>query len=159
MVFVGNRGAEQCHNAVAEHLIHRALEAVHGVHHALQGGIEELLGGFGIEAPDEFGGGLKVGKEHRDLLAFAFQGGAGGEDLVGEMGWRIGQRGRVRRAGPRQCRLGGGWRRSRGSTDPDQHGVVLVYRNWRTSMSSSFKSSTYASSRSNWRLAPIRIRP
>ena len=74
VVLMGNGGPKQGHNAVAEHLIHRALEAVHGVHHALQGRVEELLRGFGIEAPDEFGGVLEVGKEHRDLLAFAFQG-------------------------------------------------------------------------------------
>ena len=87
MVLVGNGGAKQGHNAIAEHLIHRALEAMHRLHHAL-GGVEELLGGFGIEAPDEFGGILEVGKQHRDLLAFAFQGRAGGKDFVAEMGWR-----------------------------------------------------------------------
>jgi hypothetical protein len=89
---MGNGGTKQRHNAVAQYLIHRALEAVHRVHHALQGRVEELLRGFGIEAPDEFSGVLEVGKEHRDLLAFACQGGAGGQDLVGEMGRRIGQR-------------------------------------------------------------------
>ena len=127
MVFVGNGGAKQGHNAVAEHLVHRALEAVHGVHHAVQGRIEELLGGFGIEAADEFGGVFEVGKEHRDLLALAFQGGAGGQDLLGEMGWRIGRAGPLRCAGLHQCRR----RRlaeSRGAADPDQHGVVLVHR-------------------------------
>ena len=58
----------------------------------MQGGIEELLGGFGVEAPDEFGRVFEVGKEHGHLLALAFQGGAGREDLVGEMGWRVGER-------------------------------------------------------------------
>ena len=52
MVFMGNRGAEQGHNAIAQHLVHRALEAVHGVHHALQDRIEELLGLFGVEVAD-----------------------------------------------------------------------------------------------------------
>ena len=54
MVLVGQRCAEQGHNAVAEHLVDGALEAVHGVHHAVHGRIEELLAGFGIQAPDEF---------------------------------------------------------------------------------------------------------
>ena len=67
MIFVGNRGAKQCHDAIAEHLIHRALEAVHSVHHEMDGGVEELLGGFGIEPPDEFGGVLEVGKQHDHL--------------------------------------------------------------------------------------------
>ena len=35
VVFVGNGGAEQRHNAVAEHLVDGALEAVHGVHHVV----------------------------------------------------------------------------------------------------------------------------
>ena len=32
-----------------KHLVDRALVAVHGVHHVVQGRIEELLGGFRIE--------------------------------------------------------------------------------------------------------------
>ena len=47
MVLVGNGGAEQRHNAIAQHLIHRALEAVHGLHHQAEGGVQELLGRFG----------------------------------------------------------------------------------------------------------------
>ena len=60
--------------------------------HVMDGRIEELLGGFGVEPPDEFGGVFQVGKEHGHLLAFAFQGRASREDLVGEMGWRVGER-------------------------------------------------------------------
>ena len=55
MVFVGNGGTKQGHNAVAQHLVDGALEAVHGVHHMVEGRIEELLGGFGVETPDQFG--------------------------------------------------------------------------------------------------------
>ncbi len=44
VVLVGNGRAKQGHDAIAQHLVHRALKAVHGVHHALQGRIEELLG-------------------------------------------------------------------------------------------------------------------
>ena len=77
MVLVGNGRPKQGHNAVAQHLVHRALVAVHGVHHAVQGRVEELLGGFGIEAPDEFRRVFEVGKQHRDLLALAFQSSAG----------------------------------------------------------------------------------
>ena len=85
MVFVGNGRPKQGHNAVAQHLVHGALEAVHGVHHAVQGRVEELLGGFGIEAADQFRGVLEVGKQHRHLLALAFQGGTGSENLLGQM--------------------------------------------------------------------------
>ena len=64
---------------------------MHGVHHVVEGRIEELLGGFGIEAPDEFRRVFEVGKEHRDLLAFPFQGTAGGEDFLREIGRGVGE--------------------------------------------------------------------
>jgi hypothetical protein len=43
----------------------------------VDGRIEELLSGFGIKTTDELRRVLEVGKEHGDLLALAFQGGAG----------------------------------------------------------------------------------
>ena len=46
---MSNGSAKQGHNAVAQHLVHRALIAVHGVHHALQGWVEEPLGLFWVE--------------------------------------------------------------------------------------------------------------
>ena len=71
MILVPNGGTEQRHDAVTEHLIHRALKAVHGVHHVVQGRIEELLRGFGIEVIDQLSGVFDVGKQDRHLLAFA----------------------------------------------------------------------------------------
>ena len=128
VVLVGNGGAKQGHNAIAEHLIDGALKAVHGLHHQADGGVQELLGRFRIQALDEPGRVLDVGKEDGDLFAFAFQGGAGGEDLVGEMGRRVGQRRGVWLTHPARCRCGG-WRgRGRGTAGPDQHGVVLIHR-------------------------------
>ena len=147
VVFVGNGRAKQGHNAIAQHLIHRALEAVHGVHHAVDGGIEELLGGFGIETPDEFRRVLEVGKQHRDLLALAFQGGAGGEDLLGQI-WRgVGQRGLG-------LGRGSGGRGRRAAVSPVQTRTLprsSTARRW-PSMSSFFRSSRAASSSWNWRL-------
>src|SRR5438093_11345255 len=61
MGFMGNGRAKQGHNTVAEHLIDSALEAVHSVHHAVDGWIEQLLGGFGIKTPDDFSPRLKPG--------------------------------------------------------------------------------------------------
>ena len=49
MIFMGQGRPEQGHNAIAQHLVHGPLVAVHGVHHACRAGIEELLGRFGIE--------------------------------------------------------------------------------------------------------------
>ena len=77
MIFVGHRGAEERHNAVAEHLVDGAFVAVHGVHHDVQRRVQELTGLFRIEARDQLGRALEVGKEHRHLLALAFQGAAG----------------------------------------------------------------------------------
>ena len=91
VVFVGNGSTEQGHNAITKHLVDGALEAVHGVHHVVDGGIEELLGGFRVEAADEFRRVFEVGKHHRDVLALAFQGGARGASFVREMWWRVGK--------------------------------------------------------------------
>ena len=40
------------HDAVAQHLIHRAFKAVYRVHHVAQGRVEEGLGLFGVEVTD-----------------------------------------------------------------------------------------------------------
>ena len=58
----------------------------------MQGGVQELLGGLRVEILDELGRVFDVGEQHRDLLAFAFQGAAGGQDLLGEIRWGVGQR-------------------------------------------------------------------
>ena len=81
--------------------------------------IEELLGGFGIEAPDKFRRVLEVGKQHRDLFALAFQGTAGGEDFLRQMGRRVGQWGLWR-----------GLRDGRGIgvTRPDEDPAVFLHR-------------------------------
>jgi len=92
VVLMGHGGPKQGHDAIAEHLIHRAFEAVYGVHHKMEGGIEELLGGFGIEPPDEFGGVFEIGKQDGHLFALPFQGTAGHENLFCEIGGRVGER-------------------------------------------------------------------
>ena len=74
MVFMGQRGPKQRHDAVAHDLVHRALVAVHGGHHALQHRVEELAGLFGIAVGQQLHRAFEVGKQHRDLLALAFQG-------------------------------------------------------------------------------------
>jgi hypothetical protein len=78
VILVANGGTEERHDAVAQHLVHRALIAVHRVHHVVQSGIEELLGGFGVKVLDQCGGVCDVGKQDGHLLAFAFEGRAGG---------------------------------------------------------------------------------
>ena len=76
MIFVGNRRAEQRQDAIAHGLGDVALVAVHGVHHELQSRIDDAARLFGIEVFQQGHGALDVGKQHGDLFALAFQGGA-----------------------------------------------------------------------------------
>jgi hypothetical protein len=85
MIFMGNGGAEECHDPIAHDLVDRALIAVYRVHHALKDRVEELAGFFGITIGQQFHRSLQVGKEDRNLLAFAFEGGLGGEDFLDQM--------------------------------------------------------------------------
>ena len=73
MILVGERRAKQRHDAVAHHLVHRALVAVHGLHHALEHGVEELARLLGVAVGEQLHRALEVGEEHGDLLALAFQ--------------------------------------------------------------------------------------
>jgi hypothetical protein len=91
VVFMGQGRAEQGHDAVPQHLVDRAFVAVHGVHHGVQGRVQESLGLFRVEVADQFGGAFEVGKQHRHLFALAFEGTARGEDFLCEIGWRVAQ--------------------------------------------------------------------
>jgi hypothetical protein len=117
MIFMGDRRAKQGHDAIAHDLIHGALVAVHGLHHAFEHGIENRARLLRVAVGQQLHGAFEVGKQHGDLLALAFQGTFGGEDLLGEIGrgvgeWRLGRehRGscgtcgsRVKVAGPDQA--------------------------------------------------------
>src|SRR5262249_10400710 len=92
VILMGNGGTKQGHNAVAQYLVDGALEAVYRLHHAVEGWVEELLGGFRVEALDELGRVFDVGKQHRHLFALAFQGGTGGQNLLRQVRRRVGQR-------------------------------------------------------------------
>ena len=74
VVLVGERRAEQRHDAVAHDLVHGALVAMHGLHHPLEHGIEELARLLGIAVGEQLHRALEVGEEHGDLLALAFEG-------------------------------------------------------------------------------------
>jgi len=85
VVFVGERRAEQRHDPVPHDLVHRALVAVDGLHHAFEHWVEELARFFWIAIGQQLHGALEVGEEDGDLLALAFQGSLGREDLLCEM--------------------------------------------------------------------------
>jgi hypothetical protein len=102
VVLMGDGGTKQRHDPVAHNLIDRALIAVHRVHHALEHRVEQCTRFLGVPVGQQFHGALEVGKEHGDLLALAFQGTAGGQDLLRQIGGRVGEGGRGLH------RLGGG---------------------------------------------------
>src|SRR5262245_28095247 len=59
-------------------------------HHAFEHGVEELAGLLRVSVSQKLHRSLQVGEENGDLLALAFQGGLGGEDLLGQMLGRVG---------------------------------------------------------------------
>ena len=85
MILMSNGGAKERHDAVPHDLIDRPLVAVHGGHHVCQDRIEELPSLLGIALGQQFHGTLQVRKQHRHLLAFAFQRMARSEDFFGQV--------------------------------------------------------------------------
>ena len=85
VVLVGERRAEERHDPVAHHLVDGALVAVDGLHHPFEHRVEELARLLGVAVGEQLHRALEVGEEHGDLLALAFEGGLGGEDLLGEV--------------------------------------------------------------------------
>jgi hypothetical protein len=51
----------------------------------VNGRVEEFLSVFWVKVSDEFSGVFDVSKQHRDLLTFAFQGTARGQNFLGEI--------------------------------------------------------------------------
>jgi hypothetical protein len=122
VILVGDRRPEKRHDAVPHSLVDGAFIAVHSVHHDVQRRVQELPGLFWIQPLDQLGGALEVGKEHRHLLALAFQDSPGGEDLFDQVFGGIGARGLgLHRRG------GGGGDGRRGVARPDQHGSLFVH--------------------------------
>jgi hypothetical protein len=85
VVLMGERRAEERHDAVAHHLVHRALVAVHRLHHSLQHRIEEFARLLGVAVGQQLHRALQVREEDGDLLPLALEGGLGGSDLLGEV--------------------------------------------------------------------------
>ena len=91
MIFMGNRRAEQGKDAIAQRLRHIAFIAMHGIHHELQGGINNRSRFFGIESFDQRGGAFEIGKQRGDRFALAIRCTARfhrrllGADTLGEM--------------------------------------------------------------------------
>jgi hypothetical protein len=100
VILVSDGRAEQCHDPVAEELVHGALVPVHLGQHQLEGAGHEGVDLLGIEARGDRGEAGDVHEEHRDLLALALDRALGREDPLGEVLGGVG-RGRGER---RRCR-------------------------------------------------------
>jgi hypothetical protein len=85
MVLMCNRRTEKGHDPVTKHLVYGAFIAVNRFHHKTEDRVQEFPGLFGSSIGDQFHRPLEIGKEYGNELAFAFNGGAGGEDLVGKV--------------------------------------------------------------------------
>src|SRR5262245_5670557 len=117
VIFVRQWRAEQRHDAITEHLVDGTLIAMHGLHHALQHRVEKAASLLGVAVGEELHRPLQVREQDRDLLAFPFDGLPGVEDLLDEMGGRIGEGG---------ARKGTGVWRGFVSSGPHQHLAVLI---------------------------------
>jgi hypothetical protein len=100
VVFVGNRRAEQRHDAVTHDLVHGALVAMHGFHHEFEDGVEDIARLLGVAIREQLHRALEVGEEHGHLLPLALQGSPGGENAFGEVLRRVG----LRRGAESLCR-------------------------------------------------------
>ena len=85
MIFMSQRRTEQRHDPIAHDLIDCTFIAVHCLHHVLQDWIENFPRFLGIAVGQQLHRALHVGEQHRDLLALAFEGTLGGENLFGEV--------------------------------------------------------------------------
>ena len=85
VVLVGERRAEERHDAVAHDLIHRALVAVDSFHHSLEHRVEDSPRLLRVAVGEKLHRALHVGEEDGDLLALALEGRLRGEDALGEV--------------------------------------------------------------------------
>src|SRR5262245_52733437 len=72
-------------SAVASHFVHRAFVVMDRFHHPLDHRVEKLAGLLGIAVREQLHRSFKVGEQHGDLLALAFESRLGGEDLLGQV--------------------------------------------------------------------------
>jgi hypothetical protein len=73
VILVGHRRAEERHDVVAHHLVHRALVPMNSLHHSFEHGIEDATRLLGVTIGEKLHRTLEVGEEHRHLLALSFR--------------------------------------------------------------------------------------
>jgi hypothetical protein len=97
VVLVRNRCAEERHDPVAHHLVHRALVAVDGLHHVREDRVEDLARFLGIAVGEQLHRALEIGEQDGHLLPLAFERRLRAENSLGEMLRRVGLRRRGQR--------------------------------------------------------------
>jgi hypothetical protein len=85
MIFVGEGGAEERHDAIAHDLVDDALVLMNRLDHALEDRIDEISRFLGIAVREHLHRSFQVGEEDRDLLALSFKRGPRAEDSLGEV--------------------------------------------------------------------------
>jgi len=91
---VGDRRAENRHQAVSGELVHDAFVAVHAGNGVFQVGVEELPVVFGVEPLGDPRATGQVAEEYRDLALLAFDASTRGEYLLSQpLGHVAGKRG------------------------------------------------------------------
>ena len=90
VILVRDRRAEQRHDPVAGELVDEALEALDPIREDLEEAVHDLRPRFRVELLRQLHRAFHVGEQHGDLLALAFEGGLGLQDLLGEVFGRVG---------------------------------------------------------------------
>jgi hypothetical protein len=85
VVLVSDRRAEERHDPVACELVDRALPAMHGVEHDLEGAVHDHVEVFGVEGSGQLGRALHVDEEDGHLLALAAKRASLGQDPLGQV--------------------------------------------------------------------------
>jgi hypothetical protein len=65
VVLVSDWGTEQGHDPIAHDLIERALVVMHGLHHPLEDGVQELPGLLRVPVGQQFHRALQIGRTGR----------------------------------------------------------------------------------------------
>src|SRR5262245_896398 len=85
VILVGNRRAEQRHDAVPGVLVDRSLEPMDAVGKNSEETIQDRMPVLWVDLRGDLHRSLHVGEEHRHLFTLTLQGGARREDLLGEV--------------------------------------------------------------------------
>src|SRR6266542_2806185 len=85
MILMRQRRTKEGHNSVAQNMIHRAFVPMHFFHHVLDHSLKKFARFFGITVGEQLHRAFHIGKQHRDLLALAFERALGDENLFSEM--------------------------------------------------------------------------